>query len=129
MTAYKITDTPTMILLAEDGAKGGYNRQLDTKWLHENADPSGTHLCVYAMMHEHIDGQLAEPHMRGQFLVKVRDTAEPVSVVFDLSMKNYRLMTEWEPPTEEKVTEDDKEKINRLMKEKGLAADETENGQ
>ena len=98
MSTYRITDTPTIKRLATAGSETGYNRQLNPDWIEANLDPEGNHLCVFAMVHEHIGGREVEPHMRGQFLMKVNGTTEPVSLIFDLSMEDYDAMTEWQAP-------------------------------
>jgi hypothetical protein len=68
-----IINTPDLIALAEQGNRIGFNRQLDPARLRAELDPEGTHFLVFSMMHEHINGQLTDPHVRTIWMVKLRD--------------------------------------------------------
>ena len=73
--------TKAMLLLASHEArKVGYNRQLNDDYIAELEDIN--YPVTFSMMHEHIAGQLVDPHVR--CLVRVSNEDSPLQV--DCSM-------------------------------------------
>jgi len=81
-------DTKTLIWIAHDGRKRGYNRQLSEDFTN-TLDWNGTHLVTFSLPHEHIGGKEVEPHMRVELFAKIINKREPTTVILDMSMASY----------------------------------------
>lgn len=93
--AYTVTviNTPDLIELAEQGNRIGYNRQLDPAQLRAQLDPEGTHILRFSMLHEHIAGELSEPHARCIWMCKLRDrpadAEQAMEVTVDIELRAF----------------------------------------
>lgn len=83
MTIYKYFTKDTLIEAARAGNERGYNRQLDPDHLtdleFENFLP-----ITFTLLHEHIAGELVEPHLRAMVMVGPDET-----VMLDMSQERY----------------------------------------
>lgn len=106
-TTTKYMGTDLLLEIAMEGRQIGYNRQLDSDWLQENVDFTGKHVVTPMMIHEHIDGVEADPHMRCSLFIKTKGNRfEPTEVIADMSMESYEAL-----PTVTITVDDDGEKV------------------
>lgn len=82
MKAIYVTGTPGLLKLIADSR--GRNRG-PTKELTEALDPDGTHVCHWKMPHNDVE-------WRGQWLIKVKDSMEPVQLWMD---NGFDAFTRW----------------------------------
>lgn len=62
-----IANTEQMGQLLRDSTEHGYNRSFppeDVEQFIANLSPEGTHMMAVLMLHEHINGELVDPHYR-----------------------------------------------------------------
>ena len=93
MKAVKYFDTPTLMRLIREGNERGYNRRLDPAEIERIADPDGKHVVTFTMGHEHIAGEISEPHVRMVFFLKEIGVDEPrTRLTMDLNWNNYNAL-------------------------------------
>lgn len=100
MTTRKIKyfTKPELMQAVKAGNKRGYNRQLDYDRVVSEVPgqrDDGTQWkfpIVFSMLHEHINGEEVEPHMR----VMVALDENNDRVLFDISMERFNNLTEVE---------------------------------
>lgn len=106
--SYRYFTKDALIEAAKAGNERGYNRQLDPKALQEGVKFTDFLPVTFDMLHEHINGEKVEPHMRVMVMVDAdveADTDE--TVVLDISMERYNdLPTFYDPVISEDVVAD-----------------------
>lgn len=80
----RMTDTPNLQLIIDDGWKKDRNRQA-SEWLRENLDPEGWHIAAFTMPHNDVE-------WRSQFLCKVLGSDEPATVWLDYDFELSRVL-------------------------------------
>lgn len=85
----KYADTALLRQIAEDSTSQGFNRQMNLDWIDENVDPTGKHVITLLMIHEHINGAEADPHMRCSIFIKENGMEPPAEVIADISMEMF----------------------------------------
>lgn len=93
----KFATTDILLDLADEARVADFNRQFPMP-LVDALDPQGIHICSFGMIHEHADGREVNPHMRTKWLLKIKDSMEPLSAFLDIPMDSYegKLFTEEE---------------------------------
>lgn len=86
MAQIKFFDRDELIDAATTAVERGYNRAVSVSWLIDNLDDGMYYPVTFAMIHEHIAGQPAEPHMRTLVVIN----AEGERITLDVDMKVYR---------------------------------------
>lgn len=99
-----VMDTETLLRLAEEGRKTGYNRQVSEE-LNRSADPNALHAVVLSLPHEHIAGQKVDLHYRLMMKVNLIEVQEPITLFMDVSAENYRTLHESKVPVSEGATD------------------------
>jgi hypothetical protein len=97
-TTYKVADSVEFMRLAAEAISAGYNRQLDLNKLAEVLDPQGINVVSFSMLHEHIAGVQAAPHMRTMWMIKLKGGMEFETVTLDVSMGNFTKLKEVPAP-------------------------------
>lgn len=89
-----IASTEEFRRIAENGRVRGYNQQPSDELL-ERLHPEGTHMITHHLPHEHIAGELVEPHVRTVWMCAVTNNGEqPVNhVLMDMSMSDFDSLT------------------------------------
>lgn len=87
--------TPVMCEFADAARTNDYNRQLAMDDVYA-LDPEGVHVLSFSMIHEHRAGVVVDPHMRTMWLLKMKNTKEPLKASLDIPMDmfNSLLLTE-----------------------------------
>lgn len=102
MTAIKFFTKASLIEAAKAGNEAGYNRQLDPEKLtdlqYENWLP-----ITFDMIHEHIAGELVEPHRR--VMVLVGEDGEQVTL--DISQERFASLPDYDPDAESLQVDDE----------------------
>jgi hypothetical protein len=91
---HKIASTHDIAYLSNKAIEKDRNQALDPEFVAEGLDPSGVHICDFAMIHEHQAGQPVAPHMRTRWLLKVKDSMTPVQGLIDIDMDDYEQLKE-----------------------------------
>jgi hypothetical protein len=73
------TVTNTDGLLAMARTSSGRNREANIEELQQWLDPDGCHVLCMHFIHEHVMGEPVEPHMRTQWMAKVKEDAPKAS--------------------------------------------------
>lgn len=90
--AVKYFDKNTLIDAAEISVERGYNRTVDPHWLENELDAEFVFPISFAMLHEHAQGVLVDPHMR---VIAVLDGSGE-TVMLDVDMGIYMALPEVE---------------------------------
>jgi hypothetical protein len=97
MTVYKYFTKDSLIEAAKAGNIRGYNRQLDPekltdlKW--EKFLP-----VTFHMPHEHIAGELVEPHVRVMVMIDANpDKSDDEKVILDISQERFDALPTYDP--------------------------------
>ena len=73
-------------------ARRNYNRQLSTSTIRK-LDPDGVNVLAVALIHEHAEGKLVDPHYRCFVFLKFTDDAAPHRAMLDVPMDEYDALT------------------------------------
>jgi hypothetical protein len=78
--------------ICDEAKKQNYNAQLQDTHI-AMLDPEGENLLVPALVHEHAQGKLVEPHMRAFAYMKATDQLDPMRHIIDIPMKQWESLT------------------------------------
>lgn len=93
MEKYRWADTDLLCEMADDARVRDLNRQLDRETI-DALDPTGTHIMTLTMPHEHRAGEPYDLHFRTIWMLKVKDSMEPVRVSLDIMPDNFEKIRE-----------------------------------
>lgn len=88
----RAVNTDELIKLAEHAVASNYNRQIDPDWLADNIDAGGTHVLSPLMIHTHVQGQPAAPHVRCDVMyktIKMTGDDQMGKAILDVSISDY----------------------------------------
>lgn len=87
MTIAKIKyfDRDTLLDAASTAIERDYNRAVGVEWLSAKLDEDMVFPITFAMVHEHIAGKPAEPHMRTMIVIN----GEGSQIMLDVDMDVY----------------------------------------
>lgn len=94
---YKYFTKESLIEAARAGNVRGYNRQLDPEAL-ESLEYTEFLPVTFTLPHEHIAGELVEPHIRAMVMVGPDET-----VMLDMSMERYNDLPELDTDAQDLV--------------------------
>jgi hypothetical protein len=80
---YEYVDSDSFIALCKNAEVNNFNRQCETPLIEKNIDPDGTHILGLSFVHN-------GDHMRTQWLVKMIDEDEPVTLYLDVTFEALR---------------------------------------
>jgi hypothetical protein len=112
---HKIASTHDIAYLSTKAIEIGRNQALDPGFVDEELDPSGIHICDFAIIHEHQAGQPVEPHMRTRWLLKVKGSMKPVHGLIDIDMDDYERLQEQETWPSQKRTKQEEQAYRRSL--------------
>ena len=78
----RLASTAELRVAAERSRAEGFNRQVSVR-LADQLDVDGTHLIIPLMVHEHVGGELAVPHLRCKVMMKLTGRSAPYNEVAD----------------------------------------------
>lgn len=115
MTVYRYFTKDSLIEAAKAGNERGYNRQLDPDKL---TDLEFTEFLpiTFTLPHEHIAGELVEPHIRAQVMVGPDE-----SVMIDMSTERFNALPVYDTDLQSTLTvnaEDNVDGSHRLSTQK-----------
>ena len=86
-----------MAVQAENDKETGTprNRSIDVEKLGAVIDPDGIHVCTFSFVHSHVGGAKVDPHLRTQWLVKLKGTDDPITLWLDVDADPF---LEWTCP-------------------------------
>ena len=76
--------SPAFIMLCKNAEDNNFNRQCETPLIEANIDPEGLHVLGLSCIHN-------DDHMRTQWLVKMKDEDEPVTLYLDVTFEALNL--------------------------------------
>jgi len=83
----KVADTETFLALCLEADRRKRNRSVVWERLQDRLDPDGLHMVAMSMVHN--DGEV-----RANWMLKMTDSMEPVSVWLDMSFDNFAALGE-----------------------------------
>lgn len=95
---FEYTDSAGFISLCKNAEINKFNRQCETPLIAKSIDPDGKHVLAFSFIHN-------DDHLRTQWLVKMTDEDEPVTLWLDVTFEAYHMV----------------KKDSRLMKGRGDA--------
>jgi hypothetical protein len=109
MTKIKVFPKEALLLAAKVGVDRGYNRSLPNKralkkFTKEIEDGKMDVFPVsFSMVHEHIDGEAADPHVRAVVITKDAET-----VTLDVDMELFSILPEFDTDKGEYINKEGK---------------------
>jgi len=103
MTVYKYFTKDSLIEAAKAGNERGYNRQLDPDKL-DNLGWTEFLPVTFDMLHEHINGEAVEPHVRVMVMVDAKNSGKghrDETVLLDISMERFNALPTYDSETKE----------------------------
>lgn len=85
----KIASTDQFLGLCQEAILSVRNRQIDIAKLATKIDPSGTHVCVFNMLHNDVE-------FRTMWYVKLKDSMNPAECWLDVSFENWNKLSDYE---------------------------------
>ena len=84
----RVADYDQMQQLIAGGKKHGFNRRIPDA-VAAVLDPKGLSLVQSFIVHEHIAGKPAEPHLRCGVFLKLIDQEDPYGEMIDVAMEDW----------------------------------------